>query len=538
MKTNYIFITGGVVSSLGKGIAAASLGAILEARNLNVTIIKLDPYINIDPGTISPIQHGEVFVTEDGSETDLDLGHYERFITTKMSKENNFTTGSIYFEVLEKERRGDYLGETIQIIPHITNAIKNRIISGSKNKRIAIIEIGGTVGDIESLPFLEAIRQMAVNLKRKNVMYIHLTLLPYISVSQEIKTKPTQHSVKQLLSIGIQPDVLICRSEKNISKKEKEKIALFCNITEKAVISLRDTNSIYKIPIFLNKQGLDDYICNYFKLKVPKANLSIWKKVVFLESNANKKIKIGMIGKYVELPDAYKSVIEALKHAGIQTKTLVDIKLIDSEQIKYQGTKILKKLNGILIPGGFGNRGIDGKLLAIKYARVNNIPYFGICLGMHLALIEFIRNVIGIKEADSTEFNKYCKFPIIQKIKNKKKKIETNSINLGGTMRLGGKLCILKENSLAYKIYKKKQIIERYRHRYQVNKNLLKKITNKNLLLSGKSKTKKSIEILELKNNFWFIACQFHPEFNSNPKNGHPLFIDFVKKSFFLKNNF
>lgn len=535
MKTNYIFITGGVVSSLGKGIAAASLGAILEARNLNVTIIKLDPYINIDPGTISPIQHGEVFVTEDGSETDLDLGHYERFITTRMSKENNFTTGSIYFEVLEKERRGDYLGETIQIIPHITNAIKNRIIKGSENKKIAIIEIGGTVGDIESLPFLEAIRQMAVNLRRKNVMYIHLTLLPYISVSQEIKTKPTQHSVKQLLSIGIQPDVLICRSEQNISKKEKEKIALFCNITEKAVISLRDTNSIYKIPISLNKQGLDDYICNYFKLKVPKANLSIWKKVVFLESNANKKIKIGMIGKYIELPDAYKSVIEALKHAGIQTKTLVDIKLIDSEQIKYQGTKILKKLNGILIPGGFGNRGIDGKLLAIKYARVNNIPYFGICLGMHLALIEFIRNVIGIKEADSTEFNKYCKFPIIQKIKNKTKQTETNSINLGGTMRLGGKLCILKENSLAHKIYKKKQIIERYRHRYQVNKKLLKKITNKNLLLSGKSKTKKSKEILELKNNFWFIACQFHPEFNSNPKNGHPLFIDFVKKSFSLK---
>ncbi|CAL4043343.1 CTP synthase [Buchnera aphidicola (Tetraneura ulmi)] len=540
MKTNYIFITGGVVSSLGKGIAAASLGAILEARNLDVTIIKLDPYINVDPGTISPIQHGEVFVTEDGSETDLDLGHYERFITTKMTKKNNFTTGSIYSEVLEKERRGDYLGETIQIIPHITNAIKNRIIEGSKNKKIAIIEIGGTVGDIESLPFLEAIRQMAVDLRRKNVMYIHLTLLPYISVSKEIKTKPTQHSVKQLLSIGIQPDVLICRSEKKISKKEKEKIALFCNIIKKAVISLQDTDSIYKIPIFLNKQGLDDYICNYFKLKVPKANLSIWKKVVFLESNTNKKIKIGMIGKYIELPDAYKSIIEALRHAGIKTKISVNIKLIDSEKIDNKKTKIFKKLDGILIPGGFGNRGINGKLLAIKYARENNLPYFGICLGMHLALIEFIRNVIGIKEADSTEFNKNCKFPIIHKMRNEEKNIEMNSMNFGGTMRLGGQLCILKKNSLVYEIYKKKQIVERYRHRYQINKKLLKEIENNDLLLSGKSKKNKSIEIFELKNHSWFIACQFHPEFNSNPKNGHPLFIDFVKKSFSLnkKNNF
>ncbi|ANZ22613.1 CTP synthetase [Buchnera aphidicola (Diuraphis noxia)] len=543
MTKNYIFITGGVVSSLGKGIAAASLGAILKARKLNVTIIKLDPYINVDPGTMSPIQHGEVFVTEDGAETDLDLGHYERFIHTKMTYLNNFTTGSIYSKVLQKERRGDYLGATIQVIPHITNAIKERIIVCSKSNDIIIVEIGGTVGDIESLPFLEAIRQMAADTGRKNVIYIHLTLVPYIATAGEIKTKPTQHSVKELLSIGIQPDILICRSEKTIPINERKKIALFCNVPVNAVISLKDVNSIYKIPKLLKNQKLDDYICEYFQLNAPEADLKEWEQVIYEEQNSNETIIIGIIGKYIKLPDAYKSVIEALKHAGLKNQIKVKIKLINSQDIKHHDTQLLKNLNGILIPGGFGDRGIIGKLLSTKYARENNIPYFGICLGMQIAIIEFAQNVIGIKEANSTEFDPKCKYPIIDIIKDwdiniyKNISDETNKVNLGGTMRLGNQACKLSINSLSKKLYKKDIIIERHRHRYEVNNFLLKRIEKHGLKVTGRSQKNNIVEIIEISNHPWFLGCQFHPEFTSTPRDGHPLFIDFIKSARKYKNN-
>jgi len=535
MTKNYIFITGGVVSSLGKGIAAASLGAVLESRNLKITIMKLDPYINVDPGTMSPIQHGEVFVTEDGAETDLDLGHYERFIRTKMTYLNNFTTGSIYSEVLKKERRGDYLGSTIQVIPHITNAIKSRIILCAKNSDIILVEIGGTVGDIESLPFLEAIRQLATDIGRKNVIYIHLTLVPYIKTAGEIKTKPTQHSVKELLSIGIQPDILICRSQKTVPINEREKIALFCNVSVNAVISLKDVDSIYTIPKLLKDQKLDDYICKHFRLNVPEANLKEWEKVIYAEKNAKKEIVIGIIGKYVKLPDAYKSVIEALKHAGLKNNIRVKIELINSQKIKIQDFKLLKNLNGILIPGGFGDRGVTGKLLSVQYARENKIPYFGICLGMQIAIIEFAQNVIGIKDADSTEFNPKCKFPVIDLIRTKKNNTKNtkknNSSNLGGTMRLGSRPCKLATNSLSRKLYKKDLIIERHRHRYEVNNLLLEKIEKKGLKIAGRSQKNNIVEIIEIHNHPWFIGCQFHPEFTSTPRDGHPLFIDFIKSA-------
>ncbi|CAL4323829.1 CTP synthase [Buchnera aphidicola (Eriosoma grossulariae)] len=546
MKTNYIFITGGVVSSLGKGITAASIASVLESRKLNVTIMKLDPYINVDPGTINPIQHGEVFVTEDGSETDLDLGHYERFIRKKMTRHNNFTTGSIYSEVLQKERKGDYLGSTIQVIPHITNAIKKRILQGSKKSRISIIEIGGTVGDIESLPFLEAIRQMSNDINKKHIFYIHLTLVPYISVSKEIKTKPTQHSVKELLSIGIQPDMLICRSEFPVPKNEKEKIALFCNIPIKAVISLQDLDSIYQIPKLLKLEGVDKYICNYFRIKAPEADLSEWDTVIYEESHTNNIITIGIIGKYIELPDAYKSVIEALKHAGLKTSTMVKIQLIDAQKIENnKGIDLLNNLDGILIPGGFGKRGIEGKMMSIKYAREKKIPYFGICLGMHLAIIEFFRNVIGIKETNSTEFDPKCQYPIIDIISNNKNnknlkatKKNKKEIPIGGTLRLGSKTCILDKNSLVEKLYGKNIIIERYRHRYEVNHQLLDQINISELKITGRSKKNQLAEIIELNNHPWFIACQFHPEFTSTPRESHPLFIDFIKASIkFQKTN-
>lgn len=537
MTKNYIFITGGVVSSLGKGIAAASLGAVLEARDLKITIIKLDPYINVDPGTMSPIQHGEVFVTEDGAETDLDLGHYERFIRTKMTRLNNFTTGGIYSQVLQKERRGDYLGATIQVIPHITNAIKERIILCSKNSNIILVEIGGTVGDIESLPFLEAIRQMAVDIGRKNVIYIHLTLVPYIATAGEIKTKPTQHSVKELLSIGIQPDILICRSERTVPLDERKKIALFCNVPVNAVISLKDVDSIYKIPKLLKNQKLDDYICEYFKLNVPEANLKEWEEVIYAEKNSNKTIVIGIIGKYIKLPDAYKSVIEALKHGGLKNKIKINIQLINSQEIEKKKFKLLKNLNGILIPGGFGDRGVIGKLLSVQYARENNIPYFGICLGMQIAIIEFAQNVIGIKEANSTEFDPKCKYPVIdliKKLKNDKyktKKTKKQDNNLGGTMKLGSQPCRLNSNSLSRKLYNKDIIIERHRHRYEVNNILLKKIEAGGLKVAGRSKDNNAVEIIEISNHPWFLACQFHPEFTSTPRDGHPLFIDFIKSA-------
>ncbi|QNS02077.1 MAG: CTP synthase [Buchnera aphidicola (Pentalonia nigronervosa)] len=537
MTKNYIFITGGVVSSLGKGIAAASLGAILEARNLNITIIKLDPYINIDPGTMSPIQHGEVFVTEDGAETDLDLGHYERFIRKKMTRSNNFTTGGIYSQVLKKERRGDYLGATIQVIPHITNTIKEKIILCAQNSNIIIVEVGGTVGDIESLPFLEAIRQMAVDIGRKNVMYIHLTLVPYIATAGEIKTKPTQHSVKELLSIGIQPDILICRSEKTVPLEKRKKIALFCNVPVNAVISLKDVDSIYKIPKELNNQKLDDYICQYFQLNAPEANLQEWDKVIHAENITNKTAVIGIVGKYVKLPDAYKSVIEALKHGGWKNQIKINIQLINSQEIERKKFKLLKHLNGILIPGGFGDRGVTGKLLSAQYARENNIPYFGICLGMQIAIIEFAQNVIGIKEANSTEFDPQCAYPVIDLIATLNKKnykynyTKKNNVILKGTMKLGSQPCKLSADSLSRKLYNQDIIIERHRHRYEVNNILLKKIETRGLKVTGRSKHNNTVEIVEITNHPWFLACQFHPEFTSTPRDGHPLFIDFVKSA-------
>lgn len=534
MITNYIFVTGGVVSSLGKGIAAASLAAVLETRGCKVTMIKLDPYINVDPGTISPTQHGEVFVTEDGAETDLDLGHYERFIRTKMSSLNNFTAGRIYSDVLRKERRGDYLGATIQVIPHITNAIKERIIMGGAGYDIVLVEIGGTVGDIESLPFLEAIRQMAVDLGRTSTLYMHLTLVPYISAAGEIKTKPTQHSVKELLSIGIQPDVLICRSDRLVDKSEREKIALFCNVSEKAVISLKDVDSIYKIPALLKSQGLDDYVCKHFKITPPEANLSEWDRVIYQQTNPSGEITIGMVGKYIKLPDAYKSVIEALKHGGLKNLLTVNIKLIDSQEIEINGIDILKDLDAILIPGGFGYRGVEGKIKAAQFARENKIPYLGICLGMQVALIEFARNVACMKNANSTEFSPECEYPVIALINEWRdehgnvKDCITHS-DLGGTMRLGSQSCYLSEGSLSRKIYGKSIIIERHRHRYEVNNMLLKNIKNMGLSIAGLSWDQQLVEIIELPEHPWFIASQFHPEFTSTPRDSHPLFSGFIK---------
>ncbi len=534
MTTNYIFVTGGVVSSLGKGIAAASLAAILEARGLNVTIMKLDPYINVDPGTMSPTQHGEVFVTDDGAETDLDLGHYERFIRTKMTRRNNFTTGRIYSEVLRKERRGDYLGATIQVIPHITNAIKERIIEGGESHDVVLVEIGGTVGDIESLPFLEAIRQMAVDVGREHTLYLHLTLVPYMAAAGEVKTKPTQHSVKELLSIGIQPDVLICRSDRAVPANERAKIALFCNVPEKAVISLKDVDSIYKIPALLKSQGLDDYICKRFSLNVPEANLAEWEQVVYEEANPGGEVTIGMVGKYVELPDAYKSVIEALKHGGLKNRVTVNIKLIDSQDVESRGVEVLKGLDAILVPGGFGPRGIEGKILTAQYARENNIPYLGICLGMQVALMEFARNVVGMADANSTEFVPDCKYPVVALItewrdENGNVEVRSEQSDLGGTMRLGSQQCQLTENSLVRQLYGSETIVERHRHRYEVNNMLLKPIEAAGLRIAGRSGDNQLVEIIENPNHPWFVACQFHPEFTSTPRDGHPLFAGFVK---------
>ncbi|MBC8945964.1 glutamine hydrolyzing CTP synthase [Xenorhabdus indica] len=534
MKTNYIFVTGGVVSSLGKGIAAASLASILEARGLNVTIMKLDPYINVDPGTMSPTQHGEVFVTEDGAETDLDLGHYERFIRTKMTRRNNFTTGRVYSEVLRKERRGDYLGATIQVIPHITNEIKDRIIRGAEGYDVVLVEIGGTVGDIESLPFLEAIRQMAVEVGRENTLFMHLTLVPYMAAAGEVKTKPTQHSVKELLSIGIQPDVLICRSDRTIPANERAKIALFCNVPEKAVISLKDVDSIYKIPALLKSQGLDDYICKRFSLECQEADLSEWEQVIYEEANPSGEVTIGMVGKYIELPDAYKSVIEALKHGGLKNRLTVNIKLIDSQDVETRGVEVLKNLDAILVPGGFGGRGIEGKIMTARYARENKVPYLGICLGMQVALIEFARNVAGMERANSTEFEPECKLPVVGLItewrdENGNLEVRSEESDLGGTMRVGGQLCHLTENSLVRKLYGQDDIIERHRHRYEVNNLLLKRIEDAGLRVAGRSIDNKLVEIIENPNHPWFVACQFHPEFTSTPRDGHPLFAGFVE---------
>ncbi|WP_419208894.1 CTP synthase [Photobacterium leiognathi subsp. mandapamensis] len=534
MTTNYIFVTGGVVSSLGKGIAAASLAAILEARGLNVTMMKLDPYINVDPGTMSPIQHGEVFVTEDGAETDLDLGHYERFIRTKMTKRNNFTAGRVYADVLRKERRGDYLGATIQVIPHITNEIKSRVLAGAEGHDVAIVEVGGTVGDIESLPFMEAIRQLAVEQGRENTMFMHLTLVPYLAAAGEVKTKPTQHSVKELLSIGIQPDVLICRSDRMIPANERAKIALFCNVQEKAVISMKDVDSIYKIPQLIKSQGLDELVCKRFGITAPEADLSEWEQVIYEEANPTAEVTIGMVGKYIELPDAYKSVNEALKHAGLKNRLSVKIKYIDSQDVESKGTEVLAGLDAILVPGGFGNRGVEGKILTAQYARENKIPYLGICLGMQVALIEFARNVAKMADAHSTEFNAETKHPVVGLITewvDSEGNVEerTEKSDLGGTMRLGSQLCHLQDGSKVRALYAQPTIHERHRHRYEVNNMLLPKLEKAGLKVSGLSADKKLVEIIEVPNHPWFVAAQFHPEFTSTPRDGHPLFEGFVK---------
>ncbi len=533
MTTRYIFVTGGVVSSLGKGIAAASLAAILEARGLKVTILKLDPYINVDPGTMSPIQHGEVFVTEDGAETDLDLGHYERFIRTKMTKLNNFTQGKIYSEVLRRERRGDYLGATIQVIPHITNEIKARVVAGAEGYDIAIVEIGGTVGDIESLPFLEAIRQLGTEIGRERALFMHLTLVPYLGTAGEIKTKPTQHSVKELRSIGIQPDILICRSDRSIPSNEKAKIALFTNVEERAVISLKDVSSIYQIPALLKSQGLDDLVVRRFYLNCPEADLTEWEQVLYQESNPTGEVTIGMVGKYVELKDAYKSVNEALNHAGLKNRLTVTIKYIDSQDVETKGSAILAGLDGILVPGGFGERGVEGKILAAQYARENKVPYLGICLGMQVALIEFARNVAGMKGAHSTEFNKDTAYPVVGLITewlDSAGQVEqrTDDSDLGGTMRLGSQNCNLKANTKARETYGADVISERHRHRYEVNNHFIPKLEEAGLIISGLSADNQLVEMIELPNHPWFVAGQFHPEFNSTPRDGHPLFQGFV----------
>lgn len=533
--TKYIFVTGGVVSSLGKGIAAASIAAILESRGLKVTMLKLDPYINVDPGTMSPFQHGEVFVTEDGAETDLDLGHYERFIHAKMKKSNNFTTGQVYESVITKERRGDYLGGTVQVIPHITDEIKLKMHEGAADADVAIVEIGGTVGDIESLPFLEAIRQMRSNLGRKNTLYVHLSYVPYIATAGEIKTKPTQHSVKELREIGIQPDVLLCRMDRELPEDEKRKIALFCNVEENAVIGCYDSDSIYKVPAMLHNQGIDDIIAEQLQLDLPKADLSVWGRIIDAIEHPDHSINIAMVGKYVDLTESYKSLTEALKHAGIHTRTNVNIIYVDSEEIERDGADSLKDMDAILVPGGFGKRGVEGKIKAVKFARESDIPYMGICLGMQIALIEYARDVAGMAGANSTEFDLDTNFPVVALIDEwvnhdgKVEKRDENS-NLGGTMRLGGQQCDLEPGSLAAKIYGAGEIVERHRHRYEVNNYYIPRLEQAGLAISGRSAGhEKLVETIELANHRWFFACQFHPEFTSTPRDGHPLFISYVK---------
>lgn len=541
--TNYIFVTGGVVSSLGKGIAAASLAAILEARGIKVTMLKLDPYINVDPGTMSPIQHGEVFVTDDGAETDLDLGHYERFIRTRMSKRNNFTTGRVYEEVLKRERRGDFLGATIQVIPHITNEIKRRVIEGAEGAQVAIVEIGGTVGDIESQPFIEAIRQLGTELGRERAMYMHLTLIPYLRASGEIKTKPTQHSVKELRSVGIQPDILVCRSEANLPTNERNKIALFTNVAEKAVISLKDADSIYRIPSMLKAQNMDELVVERFGLECPEADLSEWEQVLYAESNPTGEVTIGMVGKYVELPDAYKSVNEALKHAGLKNRLNVNIKYVDSQDVETKGEVALAGLDAVLVPGGFGERGVEGKIKTAQYARENKVPYLGICLGMQVALIEYARNVAGMENANSTEFDPETPYPVVGLItewQDATGETETRDVNsdMGGTMRLGSQLCHLIKGSKVHELYQSETIFERHRHRYEVNNNLLPEIEKAGLKVTGLSTDKRLVEIIENEDHPWFVAGQFHPEFNSTPRDGHPLFEGFVKAAGeYHKNN-
>ena len=533
--TRFIFVTGGVVSSLGKGIASASLGAVLESRGLSITIMKLDPYINLDPGTMSPFQHGEVFVTEDGSETDLDLGHYERFLKTKMSKLNNFTTGQIYETVLKNERKGDYLGGTVQVIPHITDEIIRRILKGAGKADIAIVEIGGTVGDIESQPFLEAIRQMKIKLGAKSTLFMHLTLVPYISVAGEIKTKPTQRSVKEMLSHGLQPDILICRSEQELSEEAKEKIALFTNVDKASVISMPDLESIYKIPLKLNEQSVDELVVNKLDIKCSKPDLSDWERVIQADLNPKGLVKVAMVGKYIDLVDAYKSLNEALVHGGIQQDLKVEINYIDSELLESSNVQeALKDSDAILVPGGFGERGIEGMIAAVKYAREAKIPYLGICLGMQVAVIEFSRNILGLKDAHSSEFNKKSRNPVIGLISewiDSTGKVEQRNedSDLGGTMRLGVQQCLLSKGSLTKNLYGIDKIYERHRHRYEVNNNYVEQLISSGMEVAGRSEDKNLVEVIEVKDHPWFIGCQFHPEFTSNPREGHPLFKGFIE---------
>ena len=534
--TKYVFVTGGVVSSLGKGIAAASLGAILESRGITVTHLKLDPYINVDPGTMNPFQHGEVFVTDDGAETDLDLGHYERFTSAKMGKRNNFTTGQIYDTVLKKERRGEYLGKTVQVIPHITDEIKAHIKRGAEGADVAIVEVGGTVGDIESLPFLEAIRQMGFEEGRNNTCFLHLTLLPYIPTAGELKTKPTQHSVKELREIGIQPDVLLCRADREIPEDEKGKIALFCNVQREAVIEVLDADSIYKIPAMLHDQMLDEIVCHKLDILAKAADLSVWNGLVDALEHPQHSVEIAFVGKYVDLTESYKSLIEALKHAGIHTRSKVNIHYLDSEDIEKNGCGALKGMDAILVPGGFGKRGTEGKIAAIRYARENKVPYLGICLGMQLAVVEFARDVAGMAGAHSTEFDSKSPFPVIglitewQDASGKVEKRDENS-DLGGTMRLGGQLCQLGDGTRARQIYGAPEIVERHRHRYEVNNTLLAQLEAKGLVVAGRAPGTDLCEMVELPADVhpWFVGCQFHPEFTSTPRNGHPLFTSFVQ---------
>ncbi|MDG2017917.1 MAG: CTP synthase [Porticoccaceae bacterium] len=531
--TRFIFVTGGVVSSLGKGIAAASLGAVLEARGLSVTILKLDPYLNVDPGTMSPYQHGEVYVTQDGAETDLDLGHYERFLRSKMTQNNNFTSGQVYETILRRERRGDYLGGTVQVIPHLTDEIKRRVYSGAGDHDITVVEIGGTVGDIESQPFLEAVRQLKVELGHQRALLLHLTLVPYIASAGETKTKPTQHSVKEMRSIGLQPDVLLCRSEVELEEGQRQKISLFTNVEEKAVIPLMDAPTIYQVPRMLHEWGLDQYVLDRFNLSNPAADLSEWDAVVDNQLNSKSEVTIAMVGKYMELLDAYKSLSEALIHAGIHNKTKIKIRYIDSEKLESDHS-LIDGADAILVPGGFGTRGTEGKIFAVKTARENNIPYLGICLGMQIAVIEYARNVCGMQGANSTEFDAQTKYPVVGLITewvdeqgNKEQRSEDS--DLGGTMRLGSQVCHLIPDSIAHTIYGSDQIEERHRHRFEVNNNLLPQIKEAGLVVGGLSADKTLVETIELPQHPWFFASQFHPEFTSTPRDGHPLFQGFVE---------
>lgn len=531
--TKYIFITGGVVSSLGKGIASASLASILEARGLNVTLLKLDPYINVDPGTMSPFQHGEVFVTNDGAETDLDLGHYERFVRIQLGKKNNFTAGRVYENVIERERRGDYLGATVQIIPHITDEIKRLAKAGAEGADVALVEIGGTVGDIESLPFLEAIRQMGLESGRENTLFIHLTLLPYIKAAGELKTKPTQHSVKELRGIGIQPDILICRSEHPLPDAERKKIALFTNVPENAVFTSLDVDTIYKVPQSLHEQGLDDIVVAKLSLTCKATDLSEWDNVISKLERPNHSVDVAMVGKYMDLTESYKSLSEALIHAGLNTQTKINIHYFDSEDIEKNGSECLSEMSAILVPGGFGLRGIEGKIEAVRYARENNVPYLGICLGMQVAVIEFARHMAGMDNANSTEFDSETPYPVIGLItewqdEDGSVQIRDADSALGGTMRLGGQECVLVEGSKAQAIYAADTITERHRHRYEVNNKLIGAIEKAGLSISGRSQDGSLVEMVEITDHPWFVACQFHPEFTSTPRDGHPLFESFI----------